>query len=52
MFQSYGNQSIDLLHTSNVKLCAIWYHFYNLKSVKNTHEGEGVLLLIKLQAEK
>ena len=28
--------------------CAIWYHLYNLKNVKNTH-GE-VLLLVKLQA--
>ena len=28
---------------------AIWYHLYNLKSVKNTHEG--VLLLAKLQAK-
>ena len=24
--------------------CAIWYHLYNLKNVKNTHEG--VLLLV------
>ena len=24
-------------------LCAIWYHMYNLKNVKNTHGG--VLLL-------
>ena len=31
-----------------VVLCAIWYHSYNLKNVKNTHEG--VLLLVKLQA--
>ena len=29
--------------------CAIWYHLYNLKHVKNTHEG--VLILVKLQAE-
>ena len=29
-------------------LCAIWYHFYNLKNVKNTHGR--VLLLVKLQA--
>ena len=29
---------------------AIWYHLYNLKNVKNTHEG--VLLLIKLQAKR
>ena len=27
--------------------CAIWYHLYNLKNVKNTHGG--VLILIKLQ---
>ena len=25
-------------------LCAIWYHLYNLKNVKNTHGG--VLLLV------
>ena len=30
-------------------VCAIWYHPYNLKNVKNSH-GE-VLLLVKLQAE-
>ena len=29
-------------------LCAIWYHLYKLKNVKNTHRG--VLLLGKLQA--
>ena len=29
-------------------LCAIWYHLYNLKNVKNTHGG--ALLLAKLQA--
>ena len=29
--------------------CAIWYHLYNLKNVKNTHGG--VLILVKLQAE-
>ena len=28
-------------------LCAIWYRLYNLKNVKNTHEG--VMLLVKLQ---
>ena len=32
-----------------VILCAIWYHLYNFKKVKN-NEG-GVLLLVKLQAE-
>ena len=29
--------------------CAIWYHLYNLKNLKNTHGG--VLILVKLQAE-
>ena len=28
--------------------CAILYHLYNLKNVKNTHGG--VLILVKLQA--
>ena len=28
--------------------CAIWYHFFNLKNVKNSHGG--VLILVKLQA--
>ena len=27
----------------------IWYHFYDLKNLKNTHRG--VLLLVKLQAK-
>ena len=31
-----------------VMYCAIWYYFYNLKEVKDTHGG--VLLLVKLQA--
>ena len=31
----------------NVVHCAIWYHLYNSKNVKNTHGG--VLLLVKLQ---
>ena len=29
-------------------LCAIWYHLYNLKNVKNTHGGV-LLLVIQLQ---
>ena len=29
--------------------CAIWYHLYNLKNMKNTHGG--VSILVKLQAE-
>ena len=32
-----------------VMRCAIWYHLYNLKHVKNTHGG--VLLLVKSQAK-
>ena len=31
-----------------VMRCAIWYHLYNLKNVKNTYGG--VLILLKLQA--
>ena len=31
----------------NVMLCAIWYHVYNFKNVKNTHRG--VLLLLKFR---
>ena len=30
-------------------ICAIWYHLYNLKSMKNSRGG--VILLVKLQAE-
>ena len=30
-------------------LCAIWYHLYSLKNMKNNHRG--VLLLVKLQAK-
>ena len=37
------------LLTIYMMLCAIWYHSYNLKNVKNTHGR--VLLLVKLQAE-
>ena len=31
-------------------LCAIWYHLYNFKTVKSTHEG--LLLSVKLLAFK
>ena len=37
----------QMLRTSVVMLCAIWYHFQNLKNVKNT--CGGVLLLVTLQ---
>ena len=29
--------------------CAIWYHLYNFKNVKNTHDG--VSFLVELQAK-
>ena len=44
---SKGITELDL-STLIVMRCAIWYHSYNLKNVKNIHGG--VLLLVKLQA--
>ena len=44
----HGKTNKNLIVVSHVVLCAIWYHSYNLKSVKNTHGV--VLLLVKLQA--
>ena len=38
-----------MMQYTNVVRCAIWYHSYNLKNVKNTHGG--MLILVKLQAE-
>ena len=35
-------------HMKYVVRCAIWYHLYNLKNVKNAHGG--LLILAKLQA--
>ena len=43
----YGDLRITVL-SQYVMHCAIWYHLFNLKNVKNTHGG--VLLLFKLQA--
>ena len=40
--------SIDIVCITFVVRCAIWYHLYNLKNVKNTHWR--VLILIKFQA--
>ena len=37
-----------LAENTYVMHCAIWYHFYNLKNVKNTRGG--VLILVTLQA--
>ena len=44
----YLTHSSPYSHVLYVMLCRIWYHLYNLKSVKNTHGG--VLLLVKFQA--
>ena len=44
-------RQISLLILSKfVMRCAIWYHLYNLKNVKNTHGG--VLILVKLHISK
>ena len=50
-FAKFFNQFCFKQHVTASKYvmrCAIWYHWYNLKSVKNTHGG--VLILVKLQA--
>ena len=51
--QKNKDKSTEILRqlciSSFVMRCAIWYHLYNLKNVKNTHGG--VLLLVKLQAK-
>ena len=39
----------SILSIPYVMRCAIWYHLYNLKNMKNTQGG--VLILVKLQAE-
>ena len=49
LFPSYRDHFIDLQCKSIERflyemLCAIWYHFYNFKNVKNAHGG--VLLLV------
>ena len=36
-------KAITCIKGPYMMFCAIWYHFYNLKNVKNTHRG--VLLL-------
>ena len=41
--------NVAMMKNLDVMRCAIWYHFYNLKNVKNAHGG--VLLLVKLQAK-
>ena len=41
---NYLNSQV-LITNSGVMFCAIWYHLYNLKNVRNTHGG--VLPLVK-----
>ena len=52
-FESHHSLNVQVicLYLKNlyVMLCAIWYHLYNLKIVKNT--SVGVLLFVKLQTE-
>ena len=42
-------ESPDLMWHKYVMRCAICYHLYSLKNMKNTHKG--VLILVKLQAK-
>ena len=37
---------ISIPQPAIVMFCAIWYHLYNLKNVKNTHGG---MLFLSLQ---
>ena len=39
------NSPLPIQIQLSVMRCAIWYHLYNLKNVKNTH---GVVLLLVL----
>ena len=52
---TYSNTMVQALCSSKhvwsqlcVMRCAIWYHLYNLKNVKNTHGG---VLILWLQAK-
>ena len=46
--ERYELSRIHIRILINVMHCAIWYHMYNLKNVKNTNRG--VLILVKLHA--
>ena len=46
--QSRNNLRFISVDSIYVVRCGIWYHLYNLKNMKNTHQG--VLILVKLQA--
>ena len=47
-WSSYTPTKIKQNKNPYVMRCAIWYHLYNLKNLKNTHGG--VLILVKLPA--
>ena len=49
LFDNSFSNSYTKFIILNVMRCAIWYHLYNLKDVKNIHGG--VLILVKLQTE-
>ena len=49
MYSAYRFILLVFLFKINLMHWPIWYHFYNLKIVKNTHRR--VLILVKLQAE-
>ena len=46
---NFKNDFNYIVRFTYVMRCAIWYHLYSLKNVKNTHGG--VLLFVKLQAK-
>ena len=48
LLSEYFHRRCPEIHYHFCMRCAIWYHLYNLKNVKNTHVG--VLILVKLQA--
>ena len=40
LFPKHFPKCQAMIKENSVMLCAIWYHLYNLKNVKNTHGGE------------
>ena len=47
--QTFTSHLDSVKHNKYMVRCAIWYHLYSLKNVKNTHAD--MLVLVKLQAE-
>ena len=49
LFSEFSLSFMTWISTGRMNVwCTIWYNFYNLKNLKNTHGG--VLLLVRLQA--